>query len=205
MASDLNNAKFTKTRGSVFPVIESLTITSAVSIIVNCTGANAVNFEFTNLGETGTIEPGETKTFISNGDPITDVIDFTFNGAAEIEVSYATGAGSVPAGGSASAANQLIIISFLDGTTTSVFSGNSETISVVEETTVGAKTTDVALSMSIRFFGAGGTINSILVPDGYMANWSGTMRNEISTIGYTVPTSADFNGFQKVTITYSKK
>jgi hypothetical protein len=205
MAADLKNVKYSKNRGDTFPAAESIVVDSAVSIVLQCTSANAVQFNFANLGTSGVIEPNEVKTIVSNGDPVTDTIELTFTGASEIETSWAVGAGSVPAGGSATAANQLIIISYLNGTTTSVFSGNNETISLVEDTVAGTRNTDIALSMSIRFYGSGGALNGVTVPDGYEANFSGTMRNEIASIPYTVPTSPDFNGFQKVTIAYSKK
>jgi len=205
MAANLNNVNFKKTRANSFPVIETLNLISAISVIVNCTGDNSVNFEFKNLGEFGVIEPGETKTFIANGDPITDDIDFTFNGAADIEISFATGAGTVPVGGSATAANQLIIISYLNGTTTSVFSGNTETPQLAEVTAAGVQNTDVALSLGIIFQGTGGKLAGITVPDKFIAEYSGTMRNEIREINFEVPTAPDSLGNQRVLISYMKK
>ena len=205
MASDLNNVKFSKTRSTIFPAVETINIISAVSIILTCSGNNAVNFEFKNLGELGQIEPGETKTFVSNGDPITDDIELTFNGAAEIEASFATGVGTVPVGGSATAANQLIIISYLNGTTTSVFSGNSETPELVEVTAAGIQNTDIALSLGIIFQGTGGKLNGVTVPNTFIAEYSGTMRNEIAAITFEVPTVPDSLGNQRVLISYMKK
>lgn len=204
MASDLKNVRIFIPRAAGFPQVNTIPVTSAVSIMLSCIGDNAVDYRFINTGETGRIESKEVKNFIANGDPITDSIEFTFNGSAEIELTYATGTGTIPPGGGATAANQLIVISYLNGTTTSVFSGNDDSINVVEVTAAGAQATDVALAVSLFFQGEDGTLDGVTVPDKYVANFSGTMRNEVSSIPFTVPTSPDGDGNQRVIITYSK-
>tara|TARA_B100000287_G_scaffold19324_1_gene19380 strand:- start:390 stop:983 length:594 start_codon:yes stop_codon:yes gene_type:complete len=193
----LNNQEVNKTRADTFPVSETVNLVSATSISMKCGGSNAVDYTFTSSGDNGRIEPGETIDFYTNGDPVTDTITLTYTGASNIEIAYSTGVASGGGGGGgATAANQVIIINILNG--------NVETLEFFEQVVAGAHTTDQCLSCSITFNGTGGTLNSINVPDGFTVAYSGTERNEVGTIGYTTPTAPDFNGFQRVLISYTK-
>jgi len=193
----LNNVELNKPRGTTFPVIENVVIVSASSIQISCAGGNGVNYLFVSSGDSGVIEPGETKEFFANIDPINDTIQFTFIGESNIEISYSTGiGGGGGGGGDATAANQVIIINILNG--------NTETLELFEETTAGAKTTDVCLSSSIVFQGTGGTLSGITVANGFTVSYAGTERNQIASIGYSVPTTPDFLGQQRVLISYTK-
>jgi len=194
---NLNNVEFNKARGTVFPVVESVVLASASSCTISCTGDNSVNYLFVVSGETGTIEPNEQREFTANIDPISDTIQFTFNAPSNIEVSYSTGTGGGGGGGgTATDTNQVIIINILNG--------NTEAIELFEETTAGAKTTDVCLSCSLVFQGTGGTIDGITVANGFTVSYSGTERNQVASIGYTVPTAPDGLGQQRVLISYTK-
>jgi hypothetical protein len=191
-----NNVEINKTRANSFPQTQNVTITSATSLKLTCTGDNGVSYVFQNSGDTGTIEPKESIEFFTNIDPVTDVIELTFIGASNIEVSYATGTGGGGGGGDATASNQVIIINIL--------SGNIETLEFFQNTTAGTFATDTALSMSIVFNGGGGALNGITVENGFSVSYSGTERNQIEPINYTVPTTPNFNGFQRVLISYTK-
>ena len=192
----LNNVEINKTRANSFPQTQNVTITSATSLKLTCTGDNGVSYVFQNSGDSGTIEPKESIEFFTNIDPVTDVIELTFSGASNIEVSYSTGTGGGGGGGDATASNQVIIINIL--------SGNIETIDFFQNTTAGTFATDTALSMSIVFNGGGGALNGITVENGFSISYSGTERNQIEPINYTVPTTPNFNGFQRVLISYTK-
>ncbi len=170
-----NNIEIVKNRSSTFPITESATITSATSLTITCTGSNQVQYLFVGTGEIGTIEPGEKKVFFTNIDPVTEQIDFTFFGAAGIEINYATGTGGGGGGGGdATAANQVIQINILNG--------NTETIQFVEDTTAGPKNTDICTSCSLIFQGTGGTLSGITVPDGFIVTYTATLRNEVASI-----------------------
>jgi len=192
----LNNVELNKPRGTAFPVIENVVIVSASSIQISCAGGNGVNYLFVSSGDSGVIEPGETKEFFANIDPISDTIKFTFNAAANVEVSYSTGTGGGGGGGDATAANQVIIIDILNG--------NLEPISLFEETTAGLKGTDICLSLSIVFQGTGGKLDTITVPDGFTVSYAGTERNQLRPINYEIPTAPDGLGQQRVIISYTK-
>jgi len=194
---NLNSTTLTKTRANTFPIMENVLITSSSSLNIACTGSNSVSYLFISTGESGIIEAGTSIDFVTNSDPITDTIQFTFNGASNVEINYSTGAGGGGGGGgTATDTNQVIIINILNG--------NLETIELFEETTVGVKTTDTCLSLSMVFQGTGGTLNGINVPTGFNVSYSGTERNQINPINYVVPTVADFLGQQRVLISYTK-
>lgn len=194
---NLNNVEINKARGTSFPVIENVILTSATSLTLACTGDNSVSYTFTSTGDTGTIQPNETIDFFSNTDPITDTIQFTFNAASNIEVAFSTGVGGGGGGGgTATDTNQVIIINIL--------SGNTELIEFFEQTAAGFQLTDICQSMSMVFNGRDGTLSGVVVPDGFTVSYSGTERNEIQQINYTIPTVPDFNGFMRVLISYTK-
>lgn len=194
---NLNNINLNKPRGTSFPVIENVVITSASSLIISCTGDNSVNYLFVSTGDSGVIDSKEQKEFITNEDPITDTIQFTFNAPSNIEVSYSTGTGGGGGGGgTATDTNQVIIINILNG--------NLETISLFEETTVGVKNTDTCLALSMVFQGTNGVLDGIIVANGFTISYSGTERNEIRPISYEVPTIPDGLGQQRVLISYTK-
>jgi len=194
---NLNNINLNKPRGTSFPVIENVVITSASSLIISCTGDNSVNYLFVSTGDSGIIDSKEQKEFITNEDPITDTIKFTFNAPSNVEVTYSTGTGGGGGGGgTATDTNQVIIINILKG--------NLETIELFEETTVGVKSTDTCLALSMTFQGTGGTLNGITVPAGFTVSYSGTERNQVRPINYVVPTIPDGLGQQRVLISYTK-
>jgi hypothetical protein len=64
--------------------------------------------------------------------------------------------------------------------------------------------TDVCLSCAIYFEGYGGTLNGVTVKNGFVATYAGTLKNQISPIGFTVPTSPDSAGNQRVLVGYMK-
>ena len=192
----LNNQEVNKTRNDTFPVNEIVNIVSATSLTMICGGSNAVDYAFTSSGDTGRIEPGESIEFNANSDPITDTITLTYVGAANIELSYSTGLGSGSGSGGSTAANQVIIINIL--------SGQTDTTSFFEQTVAGGHTTDVCLSMTITFNGIDGTLNGVVIIDGYTVTYNGTERNQLSAMDYSTPTAADPLGFQRVTIAYTK-
>ena len=93
------------------------------------------------------------------------------------------------------------IIDILEGTDTSILSGNVEIIDLLEVVGAGAKVTPLGkLSVAVEFNGTGGTFNGIIVPNGFRSGWSGTFRNEVSSKGFTVPTVANSGGFMRVLI-----
>lgn len=192
----LNNQEVNKTRSDTFPVVEVVSIVSATSLTIICSGSNAVDYAFVSSGDTGRIEPGESIVFLANSDPITDTINLTYNGAANIELSSATGVGSGSGSGGGTAANQVIIINILNG--------NVETPTLFEQTVLGGFTTDQCLSMSITFNGTGGTLGGVTVDDAYSVTYKGTLRNELGAMDYSTPTAPDGAGFQRVLIAYTK-
>lgn len=194
---NLNNVVHKKPRGTAFPVVESVVLASASSCSISCTGDNSVNYLFVVSGETGTIEPNEVLEFTTNQDPIADTIQFTFNAPSNIEVSYSTGTGGGGGGGgTATDTNQVIIINIL--------SGNTELIEFFEQTAGGVHLTDICQSFSMVFNGRDGTLSGVVVPDGFTVSYSGTERNEIQQLNYTIPNVPDFNGFMRVLISYTK-
>lgn len=78
-------------------------------------------------------------------------------------------------------------------------------ISFVENTSAGTQTTDVCMSVTLNFQGAGGTLSGVNVDDGFIISYASTNRNNLNTIEFTVPTSPDANGNQRVILGYSKK
>ncbi len=192
----LNNQEINKTRSDTFPVNETVNIVAATSLSIICGGSNAVDYTFASSGDTGRIEPGEVIEFLANSDPITDTITLTYTGAANIEISYSTGLGSGSGSGGSTAANQVIIINILQG--------NTDTAEFFEQTVAGGHTTDVCLSMTIRFDGIDGTLSGVVVEDGFTVTYLGTERNQISSMDYSTPTGASPTGYQRVLIAYTK-
>lgn len=202
MSSTLRSAKIEKTNADTFPTTEDVVLVNAISVSISVSGANAVNYTFLASAETGTIRPGIPAVVnTANSDGITDTITFGFVGACTVLVEWVDGVSGSSSGG-ATAANQVIIINYLNGTTTSVLSGNTETISLVEY--VADASTDVCLSCSIFFEGSGGSLNGIVVKNGFISGFSGTLRNQISAIPFTVPTTPDSAGNQRVLVSYTK-
>lgn len=202
MSSKLRSANIIKTNADSFPSTSNVDLKDAISVNISVTGANSVAYKFTNTGETGIIEPG--KNYIvntANSDSITDKIVFTFNGAATVLVEWIDGISGSAAGG-ATAANQVIMINYLNGTTPSVLSGNSETPSIIEYLANGM--TDTCLSCSILFEGSNGKLNGVTVKNGFIASFSGTFRNQVIGISFDVPTIADAYGNKRVLVTYTK-
>lgn len=202
MASTQRNVRITADRNTNFPFVDVVAINSALSLDVSCTGENAVLYTFLISGDTGQIEPGTTKNLISTSDPVADFIEFTFVGAASIEVTYVGGSPST--GGGATAANQQIIIDMLNGTLPSVFFAKVESPDFKVYTTAGVKTADVAQSYTLFFQGTGGKLNGIEVPDKFAATFGASMRNTVSGITFEVPTVPDLNGNQNVLVAYVK-
>jgi hypothetical protein len=202
-ATIYNNSVF-KSRNNAFPIVENVAFASLISLQISCSGENSVQYEIVSSGVFGVILPGETKELFANSDSITDSLNLTFNGSATVNLTGVIGVGSGGMVGGATAANQVIEINILNGTTPSVFSGQEDTPSVVEVTAAGAQITDKALACSLKFYGTGGTINGVIVESGYTVDFGTNERNEVKGIAYTVPTSPDFQGFKRVLITYVK-
>jgi hypothetical protein len=76
--------------------------------------------------------------------------------------------------------------------------------SFVEDTTAGARTTDQCYSVTLVFQGDGGTLDGVSVQDGLSVSYSGTLHNQINGIAYSVPTSPNSNGQQRVLLAYIK-
>lgn len=202
MSSILRSAKIEKTNADTFPLNESVVLANAISITITVSGANSVNYTFLASVESGTIRPGTSAIInTANSDGITDTIIFDFVGACTVLVEWVDGVSGSTSGG-ATAANQQIIIEYLNGTTTSVLSGNTETTSLVAHLIDGI--TDVCLSCSIFFEGSGGSLNGVVVKNGFIAGFSGTLRNQVSPILFTVPTIPDGAGNQRVLVSYTK-
>lgn len=187
MASKLKNAKFTKTSNDTFPDSEDVVFVSAINATVKCTGQNSVSYLFLDSGNSGVIEVGETIPLVANSDPITDTIRFSWSGVASVEVAWVNGVGSS------------------GGDIVDILTGNVESTDFQEITGVGVKATDKALSVALEFNGTGGKLKGIVVPDSFTISYSGTLRNEVSTIAFEVPTAAGANGFQRVLVSYTKK
>lgn len=205
MSATIFNKTVFKSRNNTFPIVENVAFASLISLQISCSGENSVQYEIISSGVLGVILPGETKELFANSDAITDSLNLTFNGSATVNLTGVIGVGSGGGGGGdATAANQVIEIDILNGTTPSVFSGQEDTPSVVEVTAAGAQITDNALACSLKFYGTGGTINGVIVESGYTVDFGTNERNEVKGIAYTVPTSPDFQGFQRVLITYVK-
>lgn len=202
MSSKLRSALITKTNADSFPTTQIVDLKDAIAVTLSVTGANSVGYKFNNSGETGIIQPGNNYIVnTANSDSITDKITFTFNGAATVLVEWVDGVSGSAAGG-ATAANQVTIINYLNGTETSLLSGNLEQPSLVEHLVNGS--TDNCLSCSILFEGSGGKLNGVTVKNGFIASYSGTFKNQVSTIAFEVPTTPDAFGNQRVLVSYTK-
>lgn len=200
MAGVLYSTRYTKTGSDTFPVVETVNLSNAIAVQIVVSGNNAVDYLFVNSGNSGRLTNKDVFQ-VSNSDSITDQIDLTFNAPATVEVIWTDGISGSAAGG-ATAANQLIIIDFLNGTTTSVLSGNVEQTSLIEYLASGF--TDNCLSCSILFEGTGGFLDGVAVEDGFVASFSGTLRNEILAISFDVPTAPGISGNQRVLVSYTK-
>ena len=193
-----------KTSLDTFPDTESIILPLAIFVEIQNSkfSPNSVSISLVDSGDTVVIAPGEKKPFNATSNAILGEFIITFFGPAEVDINYTDGDSAVPAGG-ATAANQVIIIDILDGDTTSVFSGNSETTSLVEHVLNGS--TDICISFSIKFYGTGGSLDGVTVESGFTASYSASSRNELSAIAFVRPTAPDFLGFQRVVISYTKK
>lgn len=202
MAATLKSVNIVKDRSTVFPNTTAVALVSVVSVIVSCSGENSVSFKFAASGTSGTIMPGETKVLFANVDPLTDTINFTFNGASNIEVISVIGVG----GGSTTVLLQ-DIIDILTGVDVSLLSGKFDTITF-QEFLIPAITifTELCLSVTLVFEGTGGKLGTglVTVPDGFVASYSGTFRNQLTAIPFRVPTIANFLGNKRVLVMYSK-
>lgn len=85
--------------------------------------------------------------------------------------------------------------------------GNTETPSVVENTTSGGagSTTAGVKAVSILFEGTGGTLGGVAVNDGHVASFDASMANTLASIAYVVPNAASgsFPNSPRVVITYT--
>jgi hypothetical protein len=202
MAAKLNSARIDKTNANSYPVTETVDIKDCISLSIKVSGANSVSYKFIQTGNTGIIEPNSTIIVqFANSDAITDKIDFTFNGASNVLVDWTTGiAGS--SSGSATAANQVILLNYVNGSATSVLSGNFEITDFIEY--LADNSTDVCLGCSIYFEGSGGELKGVTVPDKFIVSYSGTMRNQVNAIAFKVPTIPNAAGNQRVLVGYTK-
>ena len=184
----LKNSQFEKLRNDTYPATESVVLDNCISLAVKCTGESAVKYEFDASGETGEIQPdGKPVLLVSNSDGVSDTIEFTFTNPATIEVTWSDGASST---GGGSVDDILAVIT-----------GNTETPELVEDTNSGGSgVTDVALSVALYFDGDGGTLEGVAVPDGFIAEYSGTFRNQVDELDYEVP----IGGNGRVLIAYTK-
>lgn len=191
-----------KTDTDSFPVTEKVTIDQALFVEIHNEGVNAIDYKFENSGNTGRIKRGDTIPFNSTSDTLTDIVEITFYAPAKVNVSWTDGTpgGGGGGGGLATAANQVIIQNYLNGTTASVLSGQTDNTSLVEVTAAGVQNTDVALSKTLLFDGDGGELDGVSVPNGFIATYTGTLRNQVSSISFQVPTG----GNQRVLIAYTK-
>lgn len=202
MASKLRSVRIEKTNADNFPATVTVDLKDCISMSIKVTGANAVKYKFINTGTTGTIEPDNTVIVqVANSDGITDKIDFTFLGASFVLVDWTDGI-SGSTSGNATAANQVLTNNYLNGTTTSVLSGNLENTSLVEY--LANNSTDVCLACSIYFEGSGGELNGVAVPDKFIVSYSGTMRNQVQAIAFKVPTVPNAAGNKRVLVGYTK-
>ena len=202
------NKTFRKISTDSFPVTESIVLPLSIFVDIqnNEFSPNSVSVLLVDTSDTVTIAPGQEKTFNATSNALEGELQITFFGPATVDVNYTDGdqAAPPPSAGDATAANQVILQNYLNGTTPSTLSGQEDTPTLFEETTVGAKTTDLALAFSIKFEGTGGTLDGVTVKNGYIAEYSTNGRNQVKSIPYTVPTVADFEGFKRVLITYVK-
>jgi hypothetical protein len=190
-----------KTSQDTFPVTEPVVITQALFVEIENEGVNAVDYEFVGSGETGRIKRGNKLPFNSTSDTFADTVEITFYAPAKVNVSWTDGTpGGGGGGGLATSANQVIIQNYLNGTTPSVLSGQIEDTELVEVVALGVQVTDVALSLTILFDGEDGKLDGVTVPDGFIATYTGTLRNQVASIAYVVPTV----GNKRVLIAYTK-
>jgi len=207
--SVVNNEPISKTTLNTFPVTENFTLPKSIFVELcnNESSPNSVDFLLVDSAETVRLAPGQSKEFNATSNAIEGDIDITFYGPASININYTDGdqAAPPPSAGDATAANQVILQNYINGTTPSTLSGQTDTTSVVEDAVAGTRSTDTALAYSIKFYGTGGEIDGNPVENGYIADFGTNNRNQVSGIPYTVPTGADpTTGFQKVLITYIK-
>lgn len=195
-----------KTNVDTFPITENVVIPSALFVRINNQGVNAIDYLFVTSTDKGRIKRGTIVDFNSTSDAIDDTIEVTFYAPATVTISWTDG---VPTGGTgggdATAANQVIVQNYLNGTTPSTLSGQEDTPLVIEDIVPGTRATLKALAYSVKFYGTGGELNGVAVESGYIADFGTNDRNEVKGILYTVPTAADFQGFQRVVITYINK
>ncbi len=132
--------------------------------------------------------------------------------AAPYEVNTDGGGGG---GGGATEAKQDVMITELSSIDTELQkltvtgqNGVTRPIDFVEDnssaTGTPQNTLSTAISLSIRFWGTGGLLNGIAVPDGFATSWAAPDFEQSGIINYNRPTGADANGFQRVTISYVK-
>lgn len=198
--SQLNSKRISKTTNDTFPVIDTIKLVDAISLQLNLSGSNAIDYKFTNSGTTGRLTKENPQFQAANSDSINDVIQFTFYGASSVEAIWSKG--NSAGAGSATAANQVIIIDYLNGTNPSVLSGNIENGSLVEY--LIDNSTDVCLSCTLLFEGDSGELDGVVVQNGFIATYTGTLRNQIGAIPFKVPTAPNVYGNQRVLVAYTK-
>jgi len=200
MAAILRTKRIVRTSADVAPYTESVVIPNAIAIQLVPSGNNAIKYKFRSSNTEGILKQN-TPVQVANSDGITDIIEFTFYGASTVDVIWTDGVSGSSGSGDIVAALDTII-DILDGTLRSVLSGNLEVSEFVEYVVDGS--TDICLSCAIYFEGSGGTLNGVTVKNGFVASYSGTFRNQVSPIAFTIPTIPDSSGLQRVLVGYMK-
>lgn len=102
------NVIIKKTKNESYPQTIAVALNSSISVVAVCSGKNSVDFEFLASGDTGTLQPtNEPNLLVNNSDAVTDTIEFTFYGAATIQVTYIDGVASGGGGSGADIVNRL--------------------------------------------------------------------------------------------------
>ncbi len=210
--SVLRNTQITLGENEIFPQVQNIDIESGISYQLKNNGKNAVKVTCDDSSDSRMLEGGEVIRLVSNSDAVDDSIEIEFYAPTIISLDYIDG---ISSGGGGGASDVNIISNSTDFSTATKqdqqkvvlddiltdLSQLLETIEFIEATGAGTTPANVK-KIDLLFLGNGGSLNGIVVPNGFSVSYEASLGNKLTTIGYIAPTIPSIFGAARLLISY---